>query len=93
MDQRGALFVIRKDTKIKVDFESSGQSFEGVVFTFQEDTPEGTITAYYEDDNFNHKAFHSGDKVPMGKMAYFTATPKVTNLTIGPSMERKEVPI
>ena len=69
-------FVIRKDTKIKVDFESSGQSFEGVVFTFQEDTPEGTITAYYEDDNFNHKAFHSGDKVPMGKMAYFTATPK-----------------
>ena len=69
-------FVIRKDTKIKVDFESSGQSFEGVVFTFQEDTPEGTITAYYEDDNFNHKAFHSGDKVPMGKMAFFTATPK-----------------
>ena len=68
--------VVRDNTEIKVDFESSGQSFEGVVFTFQEDTPEGTITAYYEDDNFNHKAFHSGDKVPMGKMAYFTATPK-----------------
>ncbi len=68
--------VVRGNTEIKVDFESSGQSFEGVVFTFQEDTPEGTISAYYEDDNFNHKAFHSGDKVPMGKMAYFTATPK-----------------
>ena len=68
--------VVRGNTEIKVDFESSGQSFEGVVFTFQEDTPEGTITAYYEDDNFNHKAFHSGDKVPMGKMAFFTATPK-----------------
>ncbi|WP_302778052.1 InlB B-repeat-containing protein, partial [Porphyromonas uenonis] len=68
--------IVRGNTEIKVDFESSGQSFEGVVFTFQEDTPEGTITAYYEDDNFNHKAFHSGDKVPMGKMAYFTATPK-----------------
>ena len=68
--------VVRGNTEIKVDFESSGQSFEGVVFTFQEDAPKGTITAYYEDDNFNHKAFHSGDKVPMGKMAYFTATPK-----------------
>ena len=68
--------VVRDNTEIKVDFESSGQSFEGVVFTFQEDTPEGTVTAYYEDDNFNHKAFHSGDKVPMGKMAFFTATPK-----------------
>ena len=74
--QESVSVVVRDNTEIKVDFESSGQSFEGVVFTFQEDTPEGTITAYYEDDNFNHKAFHSGDKVPMGKMAFFTATPK-----------------
>ena len=74
--QESVSVVVRDNTEIKVDFESSGQSFEGVVFTFQEDTPEGTVTAYYEDDNFNHKAFHSGDKVPMGKMAFFTATPK-----------------
>lgn len=67
---------IREETTIKVDFESANQDFEGYIFTFQEDSPEGTITAYYEDSNWNRITVHSGQKVPVWSYVFFTATPK-----------------
>ncbi|WP_462136619.1 InlB B-repeat-containing protein, partial [Porphyromonas uenonis] len=70
-------FVIRKDTKIKVDFEVPAKPFEGYTVTLPNESPEGTIDAYYEDDNFNHVSLQSGEnKVPKWKYVFLTATPK-----------------
>ena len=70
-------FVIRKDTKIKVDFETSAKPFEGYTVTLPDESPEGTIAAYYEDDNYNHVSLQAGEnKVPKWKFVFLTATPK-----------------
>ena len=70
-------FTIRKDTKIKVDFEASAKPFEGYTVTLPEESPEGTITAYYEDGNYNHVSLQAGDnKVPKWMFVFLTATPK-----------------
>ena len=70
-------FVIRKDTKIKVDFEASATPFEGYTVTLPDESPEGTIAAYYEDDNYNHVSLQAGEnKVPKWKFVFLTATPK-----------------
>ena len=70
-------FVIRKDTKIKVDFETSAKPFEGYTVTLPNESPEGTIAAYYEDDNYNHVSLQAGEnKVPKWKYVFLTATPK-----------------
>ena len=70
-------FVIRKDTKIKVDFETSAKPFEGYTVTLPNESPEGTIAAYYEDDNYNHVSLQAGEnKVPKWKFVFLTATPK-----------------
>ena len=70
-------FVIRKDTKIKVDFETSAKPFEGYSVTLPDESPEGTIAAYYEDDNYNHVSLQAGEnKVPKWKFVFLTATPK-----------------
>ena len=70
-------FVIRKDTKIKVDFETSAKPFEGYTVTLPDESPEGTIAAYYEDDNYNHVPLQAGEnKVPKWKFVFLTATPK-----------------
>ena len=70
-------FVIRTDTKIKVDFETSVKPFEGYTVTLPDESPEGTIAAYYEDDNFNQVSLQAGEnKVPKWKVVFLTATPK-----------------
>ena len=70
-------FVIRKDTKIKVDFEVPAKPFEGYTVTLPNESPEGTIAAYYEEDNFNHVSLQAGEnKVPKWKFVFLTATPK-----------------
>ena len=70
-------FVIRKDTKIKVDFETSAKPFEGYIVTLPNESPEGTIAAYYEADNYDHVSLQAGEnKVPKWKFVFLTATPK-----------------
>ena len=70
-------FPIRKDTKIKVDFETSAKPFEGYIVTLPNESPEGTIAAYYEDDNYNHVSLQAGEnKVPKWKFVFLTAMPK-----------------
>ncbi|WP_308556578.1 hypothetical protein, partial [uncultured Porphyromonas sp.] len=70
-------FVIRKDTKIKVDFEASATPFEGYIVTLPNESPEGTIAAYYEDDSYNHVSLQAGEnKVPKWKFVFLTAMPK-----------------
>ena len=70
-------FVIRKDTKINVDFETSAKPFEGYIVTLPNESPEGTIAAYYEADNYDHVSLQAGEnKVPKWKFVFLTATPK-----------------